>query len=178
MTEDVPRSARRLIDFLGELGPRWGLPAEPCRVHGYLYLRARPVTEDELRTVLGLDGAALESAVIWLQDYHLVERSSGAAWRTESDPWELMLRALDERRRREAGPALDILRECRRAAATERGADPLMHLQIDKLLALAEDLVAIDTQARRLSPRALRQMVGIGGRAARFLDRTFGRREE
>ena len=40
---------------------------------------------------------------------------------------------------------------------------------------LVEDLAAIDMQARRLSPQRLRQLVGIGGRAARFIDRTFGK---
>jgi len=168
----------RLIDFLGELGPRWGLPAEPCRVHGYLYLRARPATQDELCAALGLDSAAVENAVAWLSDYHLIDRALGGAWRTKSDPWELMISALDERRRREAGPALNVLRECRRMAATERKTDPLLYTQISKLLVLAEDLVAIDAQARRLSSGALRQIVGIGGRAARFIDRTFGRSGE
>jgi len=63
-------------------------------------------------------------------------------------------------------------------AATERKTDPLLYTQISKLLVLAEDLVAIDAQARRLSSGALRQIVGIGGRAARFIDRTFGRSGE
>jgi len=179
MSAILPPAIQRLVDFLGELGPRWGLPAESCRVHGYLYLRARPATEDELCTALGLDGAALESAMAWLKDYRLIERAPGsAAWRTESDPWELMMRALDERRRREAGPAIEVLHECQRMAAAEHARDRVVCAQIGKLLALAEDLAAIDTQARRLSPATLRQLVGIGGRAARFLDRTFGKRDE
>jgi DNA-binding transcriptional regulator GbsR (MarR family) len=164
----------RLIAFLGDLGPRWGLPAEPCCVHGYLYLHARPVSEQEICTALNLDRSAVESALAWLCDYRLVEGTSGGEWRTDSDPWELMVRALDQRRQREAGPALDILRACRSEAAADRDHDPVIYRQIHKLLALAEDLSALDQHARRLSPKTLRQMVGIGGRAARFLDRTFG----
>jgi hypothetical protein len=87
-----------------------------------------------------------------------------------------MVNVLDERRRREAGPALETLRECRRIAAKENPRDPVLSRQIGKLLTLAEDLVAIDTQARRLSPGALRQLVEIGGRTARFIDRAFGKR--
>jgi DNA-binding transcriptional regulator GbsR (MarR family) len=107
----LPAPIARLLDFLGALGPRWGLPEAPCRVHGYLYLRARAVPEAEIAAAVALDTAAVREALGWLTDYRLVERTQ-AGWRTESDPWELMLRALDERRRREAGPALDILREC------------------------------------------------------------------
>jgi len=173
----MPRAMRRLIDFFGELGPRWGLPAAACRVHGYLYLVARPVTATELGSSLELDDSALGDALAWLADYRLVERDHAAAWRTDSDPWELMMRALEQRRQREIAPALDLLRDCQRAALGESGRDRAVGSQIGKLLALAEDLAAIDTQARRLSPRALRQMIGIGGRAARFMDRTFGRRD-
>jgi DNA-binding transcriptional regulator GbsR (MarR family) len=104
----LPRAMHRLIGFLGELGPRWGLPAEPCRVHGYLYLRGRPATDDELRAALNIDPAALKDAIAWLKDYHLIEIGQGDAWRIGYDPWELMMRVLDERRRREAGPALAL----------------------------------------------------------------------
>jgi DNA-binding transcriptional regulator GbsR (MarR family) len=173
----MPQAMRRLIDYLGELGPRWELPAAACRVHGCLYLVARPVTEAEFRDALEPDDIALKEALAWLADYRLVERDHAAAWRTVSDPWELMMRALEQRRQREIAPALDLLRDCQRAALAEGGRERAVAAQIGKLLALAEDLAAIDMQARRLSPRALRQMIGIGGRAARFMDRTFGRRD-
>ena len=176
MSGAASEPVRRLVEFLGELGPRWGLPTEPCRVHAYLYLRARPAGEDELRAALALDETAMKSALAWLREYGLVEPASGGAWRTGSDPWELMLRGLEERRRREAGPALALLRECRRLAEEQRREDPAVYAQIGKLLELAEDLTAIDGQARRLSPRALRQMLRLGGQAARLVDRTFGRR--
>jgi DNA-binding transcriptional regulator GbsR (MarR family) len=164
------------MDFLGELGQRWGLPAESCRVHGYLYLVARPVADAELGDALGLGKAALRDALAWLTDYRLIQRS-GDAWRTDSDPWQLMLRALEERRRREVTPALTLLRDCHQAALVEAGRDRLVGLQIGKLFTLAEDLAAIDTQARRLSPRTLRRLVGLGGRAARLIDRTLGRKD-
>jgi DNA-binding transcriptional regulator GbsR (MarR family) len=168
---------QRVVDFLADLGQRWGLPAEACRVHGYLYLVARPVGDEELGEALGLDAASVRGALAWLADYRLIERSADSWW-TASDPWDLMLRALEERRRREVEPALTILRECRDAALAEKRRDRVVGLQIGKLLALAEDLAAIDAQARRVSSRTLRQLVGFGGRAVRLLNRTLGRRGE
>ena len=116
-------------------------------------------------------------ALAWLAEYGLIQNASSGAWRTDSDPWDLMMRALEERQRREVGPALDLLRDCRRAALAERGRDRAVAAQIGKLLELVEELAAINMQAQRLSPRTLRQMVGLGGLAARFLDRTLGRRQ-
>ena len=164
---------RRVVDFLGELGPRWGLPAEACRLHGYLYLIARPATEDEIASALGTEVTALSEALAWLTEYRLIERS-GPAWSTGSDPWELMLRALEERRSRELKPALELLRDCHRRASKGDHQDHGVKSQISKLITLVEDIAAIDAQARRLSPQALRHLVGLGGRAARFIDRAVG----
>jgi DNA-binding transcriptional regulator GbsR (MarR family) len=163
----------RVTAFLGELGIRWGLPAEPCRIHGYLYLSAKPVDASEIADALALDHKTLQEALAWLKDFRLAERVGGSKWQTNGDPWELLLRALEERQRREVGPALALLRDCQRTVrATEGG---VLRRQIGKLIELAQDFEAIGSQARRLSPAALRRMIGVGGRAARFLDRALGR---
>jgi DNA-binding transcriptional regulator GbsR (MarR family) len=167
---------RRVIDFLGELGPRWGLPAAPCRVHGYLYLVGRPVADVDLGQTLEIDDTQLGDALAWLTDYRLITRE-GAGWRTETDPWDLVMRALEERRARELAPALNVLRECHAAVLADTQRDRTVALQIGKLLGLVEDIAAIDMQARRLSPDTLRQLVNVGGRAARFIDRAFGRKD-
>ncbi len=174
MAEALPDAVRRMIDFLGALGSRWGLPDSACRVHGYLYLTARPATTEALSAATGLDSAAIGDALAWLADYRLIERAGPSAWRTSSDPWELMVRALDERRRREIGPAMAVLRDCQ---AEARRGDPIVARQVGKLLDLARDLEAIEGQARRFSPATLRQAIGLGGLAARAINRTFGRRE-
>ncbi|MDJ0609192.1 MAG: hypothetical protein QNJ67_09465 [Kiloniellales bacterium] len=171
----LPAPALRLADFLGELGGRWGNPALPCRVHGYLYLVARPATEAELREALALGGATLADALAWLEAFGLAERAGAAQWRTESDPWNVLMRALEERRRRELAPALDLLRGCRSELAAAGPEHQPVGAQVDKLVALAEDLAAIDAQASRLSPERLRSVLRVGGRAARFVDRHFGK---
>lgn len=167
----------QVVALLGDVGARWGLPAEACRVHGYFYLIARAATATEVRDALTLSDTALDDALTWLADYRLIERSEPDAWRTDSDPWELMTRALEERQRREVGPALDVLRAAKRAAPMDDARQRTIAAQIGKLLRLVEDLSAIGRQTRRLSPATVRHMVGLGGRAARFLDRTLGRRE-
>src|SRR5262245_7361867 len=101
----------RLVEFLGNVGARWGLPAEACRVHGYIYLVAKPVTAAEVRKTLDLNEKALNEALAWLAEYRLIQRAGSDRWKTDSDPWELMMRALEERQRREVGPALALLRE-------------------------------------------------------------------
>ncbi|HEX2764038.1 MAG TPA: hypothetical protein VHM92_09410 [Allosphingosinicella sp.] len=155
----------RLIGWLGELGPRWGLPAGACRVHGHLYLTATPVSRAELARALGLDAAAVGEALAWLAARDLVDEVQAGRWRTGLDPWELVTRALEHRRARELDPALALLRSSRRDAAGDR----VLERQIGRLLALVEDIAAIDRQARRLSPAALRALLGVGGRISRLM---------
>ena len=164
------------VKYLGELGTRWGLPEHACRVHGFLFLVARPVSRSELANTMEIGDLALDEALQWLTEYGLVQ-CSGTDWRTGSDPWDLMLRALEERRRREIGPALEKLSTCQSNARRDTTTEPAVAGQIGKMLALAEDLAAIDAQARRMSPHTLRQIVGVGARAAKLMDRAFGRRK-
>lgn len=102
----------RLIELPGELGPRRRLPAQACRVHGYLYPALRPAPAAELGHQLSPEGPALADAPVWLNDYHLLERVSVGMRRTHRDSWHPAIRILQDRRRRELGPALNVLRDC------------------------------------------------------------------
>ena len=162
----------RVLAWLGELGPRWGLPAGACRVHGHLYLTARPVPAAELSRELGLDEAAVGEALAWLAERDLVHEAGPSRWATLADPWQLVTTALEHRRARELAPALEALRAAKRDAA----ADPVLARQIGRLLDLVEDVAAIDAQARRLSPATLRSLLGLGGRVARLIGTPARRR--
>lgn len=166
---------RSFVDFFGEVGPRWGLPADACRVHAYLYMQARPCPEASIAAALPLDEASLRSALDFLADYQMVTTSSGQ-WRTSADPWEAMFGGLEARRRREMPQALSVLRDCRTQAQSDGATSRLAGFQIARMLELAEDLVAIDRQAQRLSPQTLRGLLTMSGRAVKMLDRFLGPR--
>jgi DNA-binding transcriptional regulator GbsR (MarR family) len=170
----VTPATQRFVDYFGELGPRWGLQREACRVHALLYLLGRASSEAEIGSALGLEAAACAEALAYLEVYRMVERATDGLWRTGGDPWDMLVSGLEERRRREIGPALATLRACRQAALDDTANDRAVSLRIGKLLALVEDLAALDNQTRRLPPQLLRGLVGLSGRAARLFDRALG----
>jgi DNA-binding transcriptional regulator GbsR (MarR family) len=171
---DLPPAIARFVDYLGELGPRWGLPAAACRVHALLYVTAKPVPGESIAGLLALDDEAVEEALRFLTEYRLVTQAADGAWSTSSDPWDLMLTALNERRRRELPMALATLQECQQALRADGTVGAVPARQIAKIRELVESLAAIDAQAQRLSPRTLRGFVEFSGRAAQFMDRAFG----
>jgi DNA-binding transcriptional regulator GbsR (MarR family) len=174
----VTPAMRNFVDFFGALGPRWGLDPDACRVHAYLYLLSRGTAQSELVQALGLTEAAIAAALAYLEGYRMAERAGPALWRTGGDPWEMLLGGLEGRRRREIEPALAALRDCHIRALADRKTERAVGTRIGAMLALVEDLAAIDAQARRLSPQLLRGIVGMSGRAARLIDRAFGPKKE
>jgi len=87
-----------------------------------------------------------------------------------------MFGGLEARRRREMPEALAVLRDCRTQAQSDAVTPRMAGFQIAKMLALAEDLAAVDRQAQRLSPQTLRGLLTMSGRAAKMVDRFFGGR--
>ena len=160
------RAKEIVVEWLGEVGARWGLPPEACRVHGWLYLSGAHATDTEIAEAVGLSLAEAQAALAWLADHRLADTGPGNAWQTGDDPWELVVRALDRRRDQELPHALEVLRTTRRQAASS----PRLARRIDGLLALVGDLAAIDAQARRFSPRSLRRLIRAGGSLARLVD--------
>jgi DNA-binding transcriptional regulator GbsR (MarR family) len=166
-------AVRGFVDYFADLGPRWGLPADVCRVHAYLYVTARTISEDEIGAALSLDKTHLRDALTFLADYHVISGDGATQWRTSDDPWDLLIRGLEERSRRELPSALAALGECHKTALSDPDAGSASADRIARMLALVEDLAAIEGQAHRLSPQVLRGLAGMSGRAARFFDRMF-----
>lgn len=165
-------AAMKIVDWLGEVGSRWGLPPDACRVQGLLFLMARPVLQDAIEAELDMTSSQAGDALAWLAKERLA--ASGAdGWTTQADPWLLVMQALESRRARELAPARAVLATWHSPSPAE---DPIVVRQARLLRDLVDDLAAIDTGAQRLSPDAMRRMVSIGGRAARFVDKAFGRR--
>ena len=166
-------AAMRIIEWLGELGPRWGLPGDGCRVHGLLYLFARPLTAKEIATLLLLDSQQTENAIQWLVSDALISQAAGG-WQTGTDPWTLMMQALETRRARELATARTVSDAWAHDYSDRE--DQIMARQAARLFALVDDIAAIDAGARHFSPAAMRRLVGVGGRAARVIDRALGGR--
>lgn len=157
-------AARSIVEWLADVGRRWGLPADACRVHGLLFLLARPLSAAEIANELALPESSTDVALDWLSAEGLIEGSS-AGWTTASDPWTLVMHSLKRRQQQELTAALTVLEPWRRPKLAE---NPAVAKQARALIDLIDDIAAIDAGTRRLSPHVMRRLIGFGGRAARF----------
>lgn len=110
-------------DIWGDMGPAWNVTPSVARVHGYLLIWGRLLTEREVREALGLSHRAASLALAELEDWGLVERVEDAprearpgppavAWRVVGDRWRWFQRVAEERRAREADPLQPRLATC------------------------------------------------------------------
>ncbi|MDA0239357.1 MAG: hypothetical protein O3A84_04930 [Proteobacteria bacterium] len=169
MTSDsLSPAIKRFIDYFGNLGPRWGLSADACRIHALVYVLNRPVSNKEISESLGLNKHTLRDAIDYLIDYKMIFECSPSIWTTSGDPWEMLMVGLEERRKRELPLALETLQQCQEEARSDDGTEQTSADQIGKMLNLVGGLGAIDAQFRRLPPRLVRGLVDVSSKAARM----------
>jgi DNA-binding transcriptional regulator GbsR (MarR family) len=122
-------------DIWGDMGPAWNVTPSVARVHGYLLIWGRLLTEREVREALGLSHRAASLALAELEDWGLVERVEDAprearpgppavAWRVVGDRWRWFQRVAEERRAREADPLQPRLATCLELAEQVVAASP------------------------------------------------------
>ncbi len=165
----------RFIDYFGDLGPRWGVRSETSRAHALLFLLGRPMERDEIAQALEFSKAKTTAALKDLLGWDMARQDDEGRWRTGSEPWDLLFAALDSRRRREIEPALEVLRDCAAAAAADPATPAATRRRIAGVLALVENLAAIDIQSRRLPKTLLPRLVSATGSASRLIERLFPR---
>jgi DNA-binding transcriptional regulator GbsR (MarR family) len=132
----TPQDVRvAFADIWGDMGPAWNVTPSVARVHGYLLIWGRLLTEREVREALGLSHRAASLALAELEEWGLVERVEDAprearpgppavAWRVVGDRWRWFQRVAEERRAREADPLQPRLATCLELAEQVVDASP------------------------------------------------------
>ena len=166
------KALEQFVLYFGELGMRWGLPSDACKVHAYLYVMGRPFTEKSVLNDLNIEKDKLKLALDFLIDYKMIKQAGELGYLTSEDPWEMLSSGLEERRRRELPLALETLSNCHQESV-KKGVFK-QTIQIEKMLKLVESLATLDEQMQRFSPQFLRGFINVSSSAAQFMNRTFG----
>ena len=170
MTAALSPAMRGVVAYFEALGPRWGLQPKSSALHALLYLVGRPLGLDEISEILGLDETGAKAAIDDLVEWRVVKTGpDGRVW-TDGEPWDLLFAGMEERRRREIGPALKAITEAAKSAADD-GTPRATVVRIHNLHDLLHDLSALGDQLGRVPPSAVKRFVRLGGQVAKFLGR-------
>ncbi len=120
-------AVERFVQHWGEMGPRWGVNRSVAQVHALLYLAPEPVPAEDIAEALGIARSNVSMCLKELQGWGIIRVTRNRGDRRDhfaslQDVWELFRVVLDERKKREVDPTLQVLRECLELADKGRGA--------------------------------------------------------
>lgn len=167
-------SQQEFILHWGEMSSRWGINRSMAQIHALLYLSQYPLNAEQICEQLALARSNVSTSLRELQAWGIVRVAHRLGDRRDyfeavTDVWQLFLTILEERKRREIDPTLDMLRRC--LAGQEKSDPNGAHTaaRMRDLLEMLELLVAGYEQMSRLSPSTQRKVLSMGSRLEKIV---------
>src|SRR5258708_4245306 len=110
-------TAQKFILHWGEMGARSGINRTVAQIHALLYLSPLPMTAEAIAATLTVARSNVSSSLRELQGWGIVGVTHKMGDRRDhvesmKDVWEMFRIIVDERKRREVDPTVEVLRSC------------------------------------------------------------------
>src|SRR5881397_2599941 len=117
---------QKFILHWGEMSTRWGINRTVAQIHALLYISAQPLNAEEIADTLSVARSNVSTSLKELQGWGIVRVVHVLGDRRDhfeslKDVWEMFQIILEQRKRREVDPTLDLLRECVAQAGASSG---------------------------------------------------------
>lgn len=172
--------AEKFVLHWGEMGTRWGINRTVAQIHALLYLSPRPLHAEEITETLGVARSNVSNSLRELQNWGIVRVVHVLGDRRDhfeslKDVWQMFRVILDERKKRETDPTLQLLRasvaEAKRSgnAGAATGANAYERDRLSDMLAFFEDMTRWYEQTRSMPLPVVKKFVKLGEKAAKLL---------
>ncbi len=107
----------RFVEQWGVMGTQWGINRTMAQIHALLMTTPEPMSTDEVMAELAISRGNGHTNLKELVSWGLVRIVTRKGDRkeyfeAELDVWEIFRRIVQERKRHEIDPALDLLQDC------------------------------------------------------------------
>ena len=157
----------------GEMGTRWGVSRTVAQIHALLYLSPAPLTAEEIATALNVARSNVSTSMRELESWGLVRPVHVLGERREhyetlSDVWEMFRIIVEQRKRREVDPTLQLLRRSLEENASD-GSDAHTRERLSEMAEFFETAMAAYEEVRMLPPATLRTLLKVRGKLRKLL---------
>jgi DNA-binding transcriptional regulator GbsR (MarR family) len=164
---------QKFILHWGEMGAKWGINRTVAQIHALLYLSDRPLNAEEIATTLGVARSNVSNSLRELQGWGIVKITHILGDRRDhfdsmKDVWEMFRIIVDERKKREADPVLNMLRDAVAEAKKPGAADAHTRERLAEMLQFFELMTSWVEQTRKLPTPAVIRMVKMGDKVAKM----------
>ncbi len=158
----------------GEMGAKWGVNRTVAQIHALLYLSPKPLDAETIAETLSVARSNVSNSLKELQGWGIVRMVHVLGDRRDhfesmKDVWEMFQIILDERKKRECDPTLNVLRELAADAKKAGPTDAYTHQRITEMLNFFESMSAWYTQIRRMPTGSVIKFVKLGDRVRKLL---------
>ena len=166
--------AKAFILHWGEMGTHWGVNRSVAQVHALLYLSDAPLTADDIVDGLVLARSNVSTALKELQGYGIVRRVHVEGDRrdhftAEADLWDMLMRIVAERKRREIDPTIALLGELAARLSADDAAPKVLRERVTRMHEFLSTLGGWYEQVKVLPKPTLVTLMKLGGKVARFI---------
>ncbi len=166
--------AQKFILHWGEMGTRWGINRTVAQVHALLYLSPRPLHAEEITEMLSVSRSNVSTSLRELQAWGIVKivhelgdrRDHFETMKVVGEMFQIIM---DERKKREIDPTLDILRQCVADAESAGPGESHSRKRLAEMLEFVETITTWYGQLRRLPADAVNRLLKASGNAKKLL---------
>ena len=159
---------KQFVLHWGEMGTRWGINRTVAQIHALLHVSATSLTAEEIAATLSVARSNVSTSIRELQGWGLVRPVHILGDRRQhfesvKDVWEMFRIIIDQRKRREIDPTLEVLRLCIAELDKSDTKDNYTRERLREIYEFFADVEALYTDIRQVPVSTIRGIVKARG---------------
>lgn len=165
---------QRCVLHWGEMAGRWGISRSVAQIHALLFLAPTPLTADDIAETLNVARSNVSVSLKELQGWDLVQVTHVLGDRRDyfqarKDIWEVLTTIVDQRKRREIDPTVQLLRDCTAEAKHDSETPQDVKERLASMLEFLEEMSGWYDQIRGMPRPTLLKLMRMGARVAKVV---------
>ncbi|HEY4367988.1 MAG TPA: MarR family transcriptional regulator [Steroidobacteraceae bacterium] len=165
---------QRCVLHWGEMAGRWGISRSVAQIHAVLFLSPEPLIADDIAGLLGIARSNVSVSLKELQTWDLVSITHVLGDRRDyfqarKDIWDVLTTIMDQRKRREIDPTLQLLRDCAVDAKRDHETPEQIKERLATMLEFLEEMTGWYDQVRNMPRPTLLKLMRMGNRVAKVV---------
>ncbi len=143
--EALGPAAEKFVLHWGEMGTRWGVNRTVAQIHALLYISPQPLNAEQIARSLSEARSNVSASLRELQRWGVVTVTHVLGDRRDyfqspQDTWDMIKLILEERKRREVDPTLQVLEACVNECEESRPVDDTVRRRMREMLGLFQTM--------------------------------------
>lgn len=179
MTELNPAKKQFVLHW-GEMGTRWGINRTVAQIHALLHVSAAPLTAEDIAGALHIARSNVSTSIRELQGWGLVRPVHVLGDRRQhyesiKDVWEMFRIIIDQRKRREIDPTMEILRLCIEGLSKDGADETYTRERLQEIYDFFADVDALYSDVHKFPVSTLKSLVKARGTVRKLMSLKTGR---